>query len=107
MKGFLHLASPVATLVGILVSTWGTYRLMRYYYALSRWEFWKSLAVVCFLATTFQPRRLKEMLKVVAWAGEKAQENRYDSIVGAYLLFLGFALQLFGAVCWCIESKIY
>jgi hypothetical protein len=105
MKSVLHLASPIATLIGLLISTWGTYRLMLYYHPSSGKEFWKSFRTVCWLALRSR-RKLETLIRVQARAAMRKEENRVDSLKGVYLLFVGFALQVFGAMCWCIDSMM-
>lgn len=106
MKAFLHIASPVATLVGLFLSTWGTYRLVRYYHSLSGVEFLKSLRTAFFYAIRFQIENLRVYLEADADAASKKQEERSNSLAAIYFLFFGFALQLFGALCWCVDSVL-
>ena len=106
MKEFLHLASPMATLVGLALSTWGSYRLMLFYHPFKGKEFWKSVAKNMFLALTLRFGTLQKKIRFEAKIAETREEKRVDSLTGVYLLFFGFALQVFGAVCWCIDSKM-
>ncbi len=92
----------MATLIGLLISTWGPYRLVLYYHPLRGREFWKSFGTV--LASIFRKKKLKNLIRIEAALGKK--ENRVDSLTGVYLLFFGFALQVFGAICWCIDSLL-
>jgi len=104
MKAFFHIAAPVATLMGMFLSTWGTYRLVRYYHPLSGAEFVKSLRTVFTYAIRFRIQALKEYLGVEARVASKKTEERYNSLVAIYFLFFGFALELFGSLCWCLDS---
>lgn len=106
MKEFLHLASPIATFVGLLLSTWGSYRLMLFYHPFRGPEFWRSLRTVALMFVTFRFTTLKRKIRIEARSAKSKKENRVDSLAGIYLLFWGFALQVFGAICWCIDSKM-
>jgi hypothetical protein len=104
MKTFFHIAAPLATLMGMFLSTWGTYRLVRYYHPLSGAEFLKSLRTVFLYAIRFRTKALQEYLGYEAQAASQKQEERYNSLVAIYFLFFGFALELFGSLCWCLDS---
>jgi hypothetical protein len=104
MKAFLHIASPVATFAGLFLSTWGTYRLVRYYHPLNGTEFLKSLKTVFVYSIRFRIQDLREYLRVEAGVAAGKTEERYNSLVAIYFLFFGFALQLFGALCWWADS---
>ena len=79
---------------------------MRYYHPLSGVEFIKSIRTVCWFLIRFQMQRLRGYFNTEAGTAKKKTEDRYDSIVGIYALFFGFALQGFGALCWFIDSVI-
>jgi hypothetical protein len=104
LKDFLHLASPIATLIGLGISTWGSYRLMLFYHPFRGTNFWKSLRRLMFLTMTFRFKTLRQKIRVEAQLGKHKEEKRADSLTGVYLLFFGFALQVFGAICWCFDS---
>lgn len=107
MKSFLHLASPICTFVGLLLSVWGSYRLMRYYQPYrTKLEFWKSFQSTTWLTVRFRRRALRRRIKLEARAARGRKENRVDSVFGTYLLFWGFTLQVFGAMFWIADSII-
>jgi hypothetical protein len=108
MKAFVHLTAPAATLIGVILSAWGTYRLTLYYHAFRRrrMDFWSSIARVCYYLSRFQVSRVKKYISIVAQIGRNREENRIDSLVGLYLLFVGFIFQGIGAMCWMIDSLV-
>lgn len=106
MKAFLHLASPIATLIGLVLSTWGSYRLVLYYHPYKGLEFWKSLASITGFALTIRFGRLARKVNLEAELARNKREHRVDSLSGIYLIFFGFVLQVFGATCWVVDSKM-
>lgn len=106
MRTFVHLGAPFCTLIGVLVSTWGSYYLLLYYHPFKAANFWKSIRRFCLLSSTLRIQQLKQEIKVEAQLAARKAEDRTDSLTGVYLLFLGFIFQAFGAVFWCIDAAL-
>lgn len=133
MRTFFHVAAPLFTLLGVLFSAWGTYRLMLSYHPFppKGRDFWKSVGRVSWLSLEdrFRPiinrfielrTRLKglnpipvtakkneskagEYINVIAAIG-KREEKMPDAVAGLYLLFVGFVFQALGSGFWCVDS---
>ena len=108
MKVFVHLAAPLATFIGVVLSAWGTYRLTLYYFPFPRrrMDFWKSILRVSYYVGRLQIARAKRYVYLVARIGRNRTENRVDSLVGLYLLFVGFVFQALGGLFWYVDSMM-
>ncbi len=123
MRILVHLAAPVLTLIGVLISAVGTYLMSQVYHRHEKAAFWINLSKVVWYAVRF---RLAEAREAVAFAArlvpdehvqrevdrqtvqqvkdEGDYENRKSMLSGVYLLFFGFVLQFIGAFSWCVDA---
>ncbi len=94
----LNVIGFASTALGSSLGIWGALKQANAYYPFGILEFAGHLRRV--FKKTIQERGLKEALKQIHIAeklGELKGENRAKSLIGLYLLFRGFFLNLIGA----------
>jgi hypothetical protein len=94
----LNVIGFAATVLGSSLGIWGALKQANAYYPFGIWEFTGHIWRV--FKKAIQESGLKEALKQIHIAeklGEIKGENRAKSLVGLYLVFCGFFLNLVGA----------
>ena len=103
MKGFVHIAAPVATLVGVLVSVIGTYLITQSEHPFSHIEFWKSVAKVLWLLITGRKAAAEELVQTASGVAMNTKSLAI-SLFGLYIVFIGFLIQGLGSILWCVDA---
>jgi hypothetical protein len=104
IRALIQVLGPVTTLVGVLLSVWGTYLLTRWYHPFGFLDFIKSVFQVTALFIARRRRRAIDVTRAAARFGDLNEENRAESLIGLCFIFVGFVLQAVGAVCWGIDT---
>lgn len=104
VKNVVHVLAPGATLLGVAVTVWGTYRLTKWYHPFKGMGFLKSVVEICALVIS-QKRMAAKKKAAMQWQLADA-ENKTDSVIGLDFVFLGFVLQGFGGLFWLIDSVV-
>lgn len=106
MREIVHVAAPVATLMGVLLSAIGTYLTVQWYHPFNKTGFWMTMWRICGLVIA---RRVDKAKKKTEFASKLAAinlENRTDLLTGIYFVFIGFVFQGCGAFFWCIDAMV-
>src|SRR5579872_1504457 len=90
--------SLIAAALGAVVGVLGTLMVANAYYPGGVWDFLRSLPSFLFLAFTFQRNRVHRRLQIAQSFGSVNHADRALSFMGICLVFLGFLIQLLGAV---------
>lgn len=91
--------SLIAAALGAVVGVLGTLMVANAYYPGGVWDFLRSLPSFLGLALTFRRKRMHRRLEIAQRFAGVNHEDRALSLMGICLVFLGFAIQLVGAVC--------
>jgi hypothetical protein len=103
----LNVIGFTATVLGSGLGIWGALKQANAYYPFGIWEFVGHISRV--FKKAFHENGLKEALKQIHIAeklGEIKGENRAKSLIGLYLVFCGFFLNLVGAALALAASII-
>jgi hypothetical protein len=101
----LNVIGFAATVLGSSLGVWGALKQANAYYPFGIWEFAGHICRV--FKRAIQEHGLTEALKQIHIAeklGELKGENRTKSLIGLYLLFFGFFLNLVGAALALMAS---
>jgi hypothetical protein len=101
----LQLSSLIVLVLGVLLSVIGTFYLTHLYHAFDAAGFFTAVARAAWLVATCRPRRLLTEAKVTAGLTPDPEE-RGKSLIGIYLIFLGFVLQGVGTVLALVDFTL-
>ncbi len=98
MKEVLEVSGAVFTLLGGLIGAYGTYFVTKWYHPFQGLDFMGSLIAIA--ARLFLGRKRAAIAEIQAEAtfGELNKEQKAESLFGAYLVLIGFAVQSAGAL---------
>jgi hypothetical protein len=100
----VQLLGPAVTAAGIALSIYGTFLLTRWYHPFSVTGFLSTLWNLVVLLLRGEAARVFEEAKTASRIGLVNEEQRAESLVGIYFIFLGFVLQLVGTGFWALDE---
>jgi len=103
-RGLIQILGPVTTFIGVAISIWGTYLLTRWYHTFRPKDFLQVVFSAAFLVLTGRKEKALRFTRTTAKFGRLNREKRAESLIGIYLLFVGFILQAIGAFCWGTDA---
>jgi hypothetical protein len=99
-----QILGPATTLIGVLLSIWGTYLLTHWYHPFEFLDFLKSVLQVTTMYMFGRRDRAMKIVRAATKFGGLNEEKRYESLVGLCFIFVGFVLQAVGALCWGVDT---
>ena len=100
----IQLLGPALTILGVLLSSWGTYRLTRWYHPFTAGGFWTTIGRVVILSFRGEILKLLKEAEIATIFASSNPEAKAESLLGVYYIFLGFILQLIGACFWGVDA---
>ena len=98
-RDIIQLAGPAITIIGILLSIYGTYSLTSWYHPLKLGGFLFAVFKGTGWVLIGEKAKALQVTKAAMRLGAK-HERRARSLIGIYFIFVGFVLQAVGAFCW-------
>ncbi|HEY2647270.1 MAG TPA: hypothetical protein VGI34_09860 [Candidatus Acidoferrales bacterium] len=103
----LNVLAFAATVLGSSLGIWGALMQANAYYPFRISEFAEHIARVFNKAIrTWSLEEALKQIRVTAKLGEEKKEDRAKSLIGLYLVFCGFFLNLIGASLALVASVI-
>jgi len=107
LRFLVSLGAPAFSVLGILVSAYGTYLITRFFHGMPMWEFAKSATYIAWLYIRRRSEEGKALVGSAASFGEKfGSEDKRESLAGLYVVFAGLALQGVGDVLWVLDAVL-
>jgi hypothetical protein len=98
LKSILEVMAALLGLAGTIVGSYGTYLLTRWSLPFRFWGIVRRMWEILWKLVTLQK---DEVIKKLRFESDFTkflnEENKGYSLYGAYLVFIGFVLQIFGA----------
>jgi len=102
----VRVGAPVATGVGVILGVMGTFLICKPYHPFTVWGLVRHLRSVIWCAIRKGPSQASGLVRTASRLSEINEEDRAKSLVGVYLVFLGFVMQAFGALLWTIDASL-
>jgi hypothetical protein len=99
IRPLLQILGPTMTIVGLIISAWGSFLLTRWYHSFSFIDFLRMVARVSLFYASGRARTAELEAETMTNLTEK-HEERPKSLIGIYFIFSGFLVQAVGALCW-------
>jgi hypothetical protein len=100
LKAFLEIGGAGLTLLGVVVSVYGTFVLTQWTHTYSLVDFLKSTVKMFFR----KAKRQERINQVATALTEGKDEEKAKSLAGLQWVFLGFVLQAFGSILLTIDA---
>jgi hypothetical protein len=100
----IQILGPVTTFSGVILSIWGTYLLTRWYHPFKLRGFLQFIFQVTGMFIVGRKVEAIHRTEVATKLGRVNREKRAVSLIGLYLIFVGFIFQGIGAFCWGVDT---
>lgn len=104
IRVWVQVLGPATTLIGVLLSVSGTYLLTRWYHPFKLKGFLGIVFRVTWLFITGQRDSAIQITRTATKLGRLNREKRAESLIGLYLIFVGFLFQAVGALLWGADT---
>ena len=105
VPSILTLAAFVLTMLGACIGMMGSLEMARAYHAFTFLDFARHVVRVAWRYIR-EPARARQIVAATVAIAEVNPEKRDRSLVGLYLVFCGFALQLSGGILAFVGSLL-
>ena len=102
----VRVGAPVATGVGVILGVMGTFLICKPYHPFTVWGLVKHIVSLIPYAIRKGPSQASGLVRTASVLSAINEEDRAKSLVGVYLVFLGFVMQAFGALLWTIDASL-
>ena len=109
IKFVLDLGSQILLLTGLVVSIWGTFQLTRFYHSYDFASFTRETLKLIVLTIFGKSDLVSLRAKVANQLGEITPEQKANSLIGIYWIFIGFVFQVLGtgtALCSVLWDRV-
>jgi hypothetical protein len=94
----VEIGGAVLSLLGVVVSVYGTYLMTKWYHPYKWAGFVKSVALSVWREIAGEGEKTARHNRVAALMAEMTPENKAESLNGIHWVFFGFLLQAIGAL---------
>lgn len=105
-RTFVRVGAPVATGFGVILGVMGTLLICKPYHPFTVWGLAKHIFSLIPYAIRKGPSQASGLVRTASRLSTINEEDRARSLVGVYLVFLGFVMQAIGALLWTIDAYL-
>jgi hypothetical protein len=107
VKAIFEIGAAILLLVGGIIGAYGSYLVTKWYHPFRGEGFLVSVAEVVWKVVTGRRREAVEKMEFTAELAEGLNpDDKKTSVAGVYLIFIGVALQAFGAMLATADAVI-
>ncbi len=105
LRALVSVGAPALTVFGVVMAALGTLMICKPYHPFSTFALIRHLLGVLWSFRHGLGEALR-LVRITSSLGTINEEDRAKSLVGVYLVFFGFFLQMFGACLWLIDAVV-
>lgn len=102
----VRVGAPIATGTGVILGVMGTLLICKPYHPFTVWGLVKHIVSLIRYAMQEGPNQVSKLVQTTSRLSQINNEDRAKSLLGVYVLVVGFLFQGIGALLWTIDASL-